>query len=111
MFGSKVKYVLQVTVGTISKLYNLSSNRVEARSEYLDNLARKNWHQSEIQELGSIEDLKRFGNPEEYIETGYCCHKRIENELNTKQTSIMTTVNGETYLVRTKILKPDSNLY
>lgn len=48
MFGSKVKYVLQVTVGTISKLYNLSSKRIESRSEYLENLARKNWHEAEI---------------------------------------------------------------
>ena len=40
MSSSKIKYVLQVTIGGISKLYNLSSTNKESRSEIIDNYAR-----------------------------------------------------------------------
>ena len=77
----------------------------------IDNYARLHKMDSKLQELGSIEDISRFGNPEEYIETGYSVHKQLDDELRSKQNVIVTNENCESYLVRTKFFEPDSNKY
>ena len=101
--GAKIKCVLQVAVGGVCKLYNLSSQRQEGRLEALEQgpqVARQ--AAEELLELGSLEDASRFGDPEEYIDTGFAIATMVGDGPARKQRRIVANERGQSYLVRTK---------
>ena len=61
-----------MNVGGVSKLYNLSAQRRAGALEVLEDVVKiKRSEDKELQELGCIENISRFGDPEEYIGCGY----------------------------------------